>query len=338
MEVLSSPNSGAEVTGEFNRVELFLLTLDANAVAEALPYDQLIEALAIAFASDIDVPHRAHHEVPVPERKPGTMLLMPAWQAGGSMGVKIVTVFPDNVMQGYPAVLASYILMNAETGAPIAVLDGTEMTLRRTAAASALASSYLSRRKSSKLLMVGTGNLAPHLIAAHATARPIHDICIWGRRKEAAEKLATTLATASFNVTVSENLRQAVGEADIISCATLAVEPLIKGDWLDAGQHLDLVGAFNPDMREADSDVISQADVYVDTRAGGFTEAGDIVQAINDGSITASDIKGELRDLVTGECTGRASAEAITLFKSVGTALEDLAAAELAVRNYRQDA
>ncbi len=327
-----------EATGAFNRVQLFLLTLDANAVAEALPYDQLIKTLAIAFGSDIDVPHRAHHEVPVPDRNPGTLLLMPAWQSGGSMGVKIATVFPDNAVQGYPAVFASYILMSAETGAPLAVLDGTELTLRRTAAASALASSYLSRSNSSSLLMVGTGNLAPHLIAAHATARPIHDICIWGRRKEAAEKLATTLATASFDVTVSENLRQAVGQADIISCATLAVEPLIKGDWLDAGQHLDLVGAFNPEMREADSDVISQADVYVDTRAGGFTEAGDIVQAINDGSITASDIKGELRDLVTGECTGRASAEAITLFKSVGTALEDLAAAELAVRNYRQDA
>ena len=338
MEVLSSPNSGAEVTGEFNRVKLFLLTLDANAVAKALPYDQLIETLAIAFASDIDVPHRAHHEVPVPERKPGTMLLMPAWQAGGSMGVKIVTVFPDNVMQGYPAVLASYILMNAETGAPIAVLDGTEMTLRRTAAASALASSYLSRRKSSKLLMVGTGNLAPHLIAAHATARPIHDVCIWGRRKEAAERLAATLAAAAFDVTVSENLQQAVGQADIISCATLAIDPLIKGDWLDAGQHLDLVGAFKPGMREADSNAISHADVYVDTKAGGFSEAGDIVHAIKDGSIDASHIKGELRDLVTGACTGRASTDAITLFKSVGTALEDLAAAELAVRNFMQDA
>ena len=327
-----------EATGAFNRVQLFLLTLDANAVAEALPYDQLIKTLTVAFGSDIEVPQRAHHDVPVPDRNAGTLLLMPAWQAGGSMGVKIVTVFPDNATQGYPAVSASYILMNAETGVPIAVLDGTEITLRRTAAASALASSYLSRSNSSSLLMVGTGNLAPHLVAAHTAVRPIRDICIWGRRKEAAEKLAATLVVPSFDVTVSDNLQQAVGQADIISCATLAIDPLIKGEWLDAGQHIDLVGAFKPDMREADSDVISHADVYVDTKTGGFSEAGDIVQAINDGSINASDIKGELRDLVTGACSGRTSAEAITLFKSVGTALEDLAAAELAVRNCMRDA
>jgi len=310
-----------------------LLTLDANAVAKALPYDQLISTLEIAFGRDIEVPLRAHHELPVPDRSPGTLLVMPAWQVGGNMGVKLATVFPDNATLGHPALFASYILMSAETGVPLAVLDGTELTLRRTAAASALASSYLSRSDSTSLLMVGTGNLAPHLIAAHATARPIRTVCIWGRRKAAAEKLAATLDAASFAVTVSDNMERAVGQADIISCATLAVEPLIKGDWVHAGQHLDLVGAFKPDMREVDSDVISQADVYVDTRSGGLSEAGDIIQAIDDGSINAADITGELRELVSGRCTGRTSAEVITLFKSVGTALEDLAAAELAVRN-----
>jgi ornithine cyclodeaminase len=310
-----------------------LLTLDAAAVAAALPYDQLIKALAIAFGSEFEVPLRAHHEVAPPDGTPGTLLLMPAWQPGGSIGVKIATVFPDNAAQGYPAVFASYILMSAETGVPVAVLDGTELTLRRTAAASALASSYLSRSDSTRLLMVGTGNLAPHLIAAHATARPVTEICIWGRRKEAAGKLAATLAASSFSVTVSDDLEEAVGQADVISCATLAIEPLIRGEWLKSGQHLDLVGAYKPDMREADSAAVSRADIYVDTRAGAMSEAGDILQAINDGSIQASDIKGELRDLVTGAFGGRTSDESITLFKSVGTAIEDLAAAELAVRN-----
>jgi ornithine cyclodeaminase len=314
-----------------------MLTLDADEVAQALPYDQLIEALASAFREDFEVPLRAHHEVPVPGGNAGTLLLMPAWQSGGNMGVKIVTVFPDNATHGHPAVLGSYVLMSAGTGAPIAVLDGTEVTLRRTAAASALASSFLSRSDASRLLMVGTGNLAPHLIAAHATARPIREVCIWGRRREAAEKLAASLAAAPFNVSVSENLQQAVGEADIVSCATLASEPLIKGDWLQPGQHLDLVGAFKPDMREADSIAVSRAAVYLDTRAGGLAEAGDIVQAIDDGSITEADVRGELRDLVSGACAGRATAEDITLFKSVGTAIEDLAAAELAFRNHAAD-
>ncbi len=310
-----------------------MLTLDATAVAEALPYDQLINELAIAFAGDYEVPLRAHHEVALPDGSPGKLLLMPAWQSGGSMGVKIATVFPDNAAQGYPAVFASYILMSAQTGMPIAVLDGTEITLRRTAAASALASRCLSRSDSTRLLMVGTGKLAPHLIAAHVTARPITEICIWGRRKEAAGKLAATLATSSFSVNVSDDLEEAVRQADIISCATLAIDPLVHGAWLKPGQHLDLVGSFRPDMREADSEALSRADIYVHTKAGAISEAGEIVQAVNDGSIHLSDIKGELRDLVTGNAGGRTSDESITLFKSVGTALEDLAAAELAVRN-----
>ena len=250
------------------------------------------------------------------------------------MGVKIATVFPDNAAQGHPTVFASYILMSAETGVPVAVLDGTEITLRRTAAASALASTYLSRSNSTRLLMVGTGNLAPHLIAAHATTRAIADVCIWGRRSEAAEKLAVTLAKSSFAVTVSNDLEQAVGQADVISCATLAIEPLVEGRWLLPGQHLDLVGAFRPNMREADSEAVSRADVYVDTMAGAMSEAGEIVQAMNDGSIQESHIKGELQDLVTGSVGGRTSDESITLFKSVGTAVEDLAAAELALKNH----
>jgi ornithine cyclodeaminase len=311
-----------------------LLALDAKQVAAALPYDQLIDALAIAFGGDVEVPLRTHHEVPLPDGTPGTLLLMPAWQPGGSLGVKIATVFPDNATQGFPAVFASYILMSAETGVPVAVLDGTEITLRRTAAASALASTYLSRNDSSSLLMVGTGNLTPHLIAAHATARQISRISIWGRRMEAAEKLAGTLATSSFSVTVADDLEQAVGEADIISCATLASEPLVHGAWLQPGQHLDLVGAYKPDMREADSQAVARAEAYVDTRAGTMSEAGDIMLAIVDGSIRESDIRGELRELVTGSADGRTSDEAITLFKSVCTAIEDLAAAELVLQNH----
>ncbi len=314
-----------------------MLVLNANEVADALPYDQLINALAAAFGDSYEVPPRAHHEVALPNGNPGKLLLMPAWQSGGSMGVKIATVFPDNAAQGHPAVFASYILMSAETGVPVAVLDGTEITLRRTAAASALASTYLSRSNSTRLLMVGTGNLAPHLIAAHATTRAIADVCIWGRRSEAAEKLAVTLANSSFAVTVSNDLEQAVGQADVISCATLAIDPLVEGRWLLPGQHLDLVGAFRPNMREADSEAVSRADVYVDTRAGAMSEAGEIVQAMNDGSIQESHIKGELRDLVAGSVGGRTSDESITLFKSVGTAVEDLAAAELALKNHLQD-
>jgi alanine dehydrogenase len=311
-----------------------MLILDAEKVAALLPYDQLIDALGKAFAADVVVPQRSHHNVPVPGGNDGTLLLMPAWQQGCGMGVKIVTVFPDNSNHDYPAVFASYFLLSAETGVPVAVLDGTELTVRRTAAASALASTYLSREDSKRLLMVGTGNLAPHLVAAHATARPIEEVVIWGRRREKASKLAARFVKSSFSVSVADDLESAVPAADIISCATLATEPLIRGAWLKGGQHLDLVGAFKPDMREADSDAVRRASVYVDTRAGALVEAGEIVQGIASGSIDEDDICGELSQLASGTIRGRESTDAITLFKSVGTALEDLAAAELAMRNH----
>lgn len=311
-----------------------MLTLDAKAVATALPYDQLIETLRKAFSTGIDVPQRTHYEVDVPDGTPGTLLLMPAWQPGSGLGVKIATVFPDNAQLGKPVVFASYLLMSAETGIPVAMLDGTELTLRRTAAASALASSFLSREDANSLLMVGTGNLAPHLIAAHATVRSIREVRIWGRRMDAARQLAETLADAEFSVTVAEDLESAAREADIISCATLATEPLIVGEWLSAGQHIDLVGAFRPNMCEVDEAAIVRADVYVDTRAGAISEAGEIVQAMRSGAISAADIKGELAELAAGEIVGRSNDSAVTLFKSVGTALEDLAAAELAMRNF----
>lgn len=311
-----------------------MLTLDAKAVATALPYDQLIETLRKAFSTGIDVPQRTNYEVDVPDGTPGTLLLMPAWQPGSGLGVKIATVFPDNAQLGKPVVFASYLLMSAETGIPVAMLDGTELTLRRTAAASALASSFLSREDANSLLMVGTGNLAPHLIAAHATVRSIREVRIWGRRMDAARQLAETLADAEFSVTVAEDLESAAREADIISCATLATEPLIVGEWLSAGQHIDLVGAFRPNMCEVDEAAIVRADVYVDTRAGAISEAGEIVQAMRSGAISAADIKGELAELAAGEIVGRSNDSAVTLFKSVGTALEDLVAAELAMRNF----
>ena len=304
--------------------------MDANAVADALPYRALVEALREAFAGDIDVPLRAHHDIQVPGGSDATLLLMPAWQRGQSIGVKIATVFPDNGTRALPAVFASYFLMNGETGQPEAVLDGTELTVRRTACASALASTYLSREDSKTLTMVGTGNLAPHLIRAHATVRPVEKVVIWGRRPEAAEALAKRLGSEAFRATATSSLEEAVADADIISCATLSSEPLVMGDWLRPGQHLDLVGAFKPDMRETDDVALSKAELYVDTRAGALSEAGEVVQAVKSGAIDSGDIRGELSELCRDEIKGRTDEQAITVFKSVGTALEDLAAASLA--------
>jgi alanine dehydrogenase len=296
----------------------------------ALDWEQLIEALRQMFRSGCTVPVRHHHTIPVGSDRPdATLLLMPAWQAGRHIGVKLTTVFPSNGERGLPAVTGAYLLLDGQTGHPMALIDGPALTLRRTAAASALAASYLARPDAEKLLIVGTGALAPHLLEAHAAARPIHNVLIWGRDPAKAARLAHRLDRRNLRVTSTTDLAGAVRGADIVTCATLAREPLIRGEWLPRGVHLDLVGGFTPEMREADDDCISRARVFVDTREGAIAEAGDIVQPLANGRLTLDDIAGDLVDLTRGTRAGRRYYDQITLFKSVGTALEDLAAAIL---------
>ncbi len=304
--------------------------LSAADVEAALDWDSLIERLRRAFRRGAEVPVRHHHEIANPGGPAGTLLLMPAWQAGRHIGIKLVTIFPDNDSRGLPSVMGAYLLLDGKTGAPIALIDGPMLTVKRTAAASALASSYLSRPDCERLLMVGTGSLAPYLVMAHAAVRPICNVLIWGRSPDKAARLAKRLDRPDFRVAATEDLEAAVRGAHVVSCATLSAEPLVRGDWLQPGQHLDLVGAFRPDMRESDDAAIRRARVFVDTRAGALEEAGDIVQPIESGVLDPADIAGDLFELTRGERAGRRFYDQITLFKSVGTALEDLAAAELA--------
>ncbi|HVJ54241.1 MAG TPA: ornithine cyclodeaminase family protein [Aliidongia sp.] len=302
----------------------------ASEVHANLPYDQLVESLRQMFRAGCTVPDRHHHTVPVGGgRDDATLLLMPAWEQGKHIGVKLVTVFPSNGERGLPSVMGSYLLLDGETGAPRALIDGPALTLRRTAAASALAAGYLARPDAERLLVVGTGALAPQLVEAHAQVRPIRNVLIWGRDPEKAARLAHRLDRRGLKVGATEDLAGAVRGAHIITCATLAKEPLIKGEWLPLGVHLDLVGGFTPEMREADDDCISRARVFVDTREGAAREAGDIVQPLANGRLTLDDIAGDLIELSRGSRAGRRYYDQITLFKSVGTALEDLAAAKL---------
>jgi ornithine cyclodeaminase len=188
--------------------------------------------------------------------------------------------------------------------------------------------------------MIGTGALAPELIRVHAKVRPIEDVAIWGRTAAQAEALAARLSVSlpaaigrPVTVRAVGDREAAVRDADIISCATLSTAPLVEGGWLREGQHVDLVGAFTPQMRESDDRAVQRARLYVDTRAGALKEGGDIVQPIASGAIRDADVIADLFDLARGLQTGRAAGDttSITLFKSVGAALEDLAAAELAV-------
>jgi alanine dehydrogenase len=309
-----------------------MLQLDAPQVAMRLGRGPLIDALMRAFRADYQAPDRQHYAVGGPLNPKDTLLVMPAWRVGGCLGVKLVTIFPENARRGEAAVHATYALFDAATGLPLAVLDGTELTRRRTAAASALAARYLAPPDATRLLMVGTGGLAPHVIESHAAVRPISSVRVWGRRMEAAEAVAREFAGRPYDVEAVSDLPAAVRWADIISCATLAETPIVQGAWLRPGQHLDLIGSFTPAMREADDDVLARAGIYVDTRAGALAESGELLHGFASGVITVADVRGELSELVRGTVAGRRSAEEITLFKSVGCAIEDLAAAELALR------
>lgn len=303
--------------------------ISAAEIEAALDVEGLVERLRQAFRRDTEVPVRHHHTIETATDADATLLLMPAWLPRRHIGVKMVTVFPDNVDRGLPAVMGVYLLLDGKTGSPQALIDGPMLTARRTAAASALASRYLSRSDCERMLMVGTGTLAPHLITAHATVRPIRNVLIWGRTEDKAATLARRLNRRDFRVAHTTDLEEAVRGAHIISCATLSPDPLIKGEWLQPGQHIDLVGGYRPDMREADDTAIRRARVFVDTRAGACKEAGDIVQPIEAGVLDPDDIAADLIELSRGERAGRRFYDQITLFKSVGTAIEDLAAAQL---------
>jgi ornithine cyclodeaminase len=296
-------------------------------LAAVLDDRSLVQRLREAFLEGAESPQRHHHAVGPPGTD-ATLLLMPAWQPGRALGVKVVTVFPANAARGLPAVQAAYLLLDAGTGSPQALLDGAALTRRRTAAASALAATYLARPDSATLLMVATGSLAPHLVGAHAAVRPIREVRVWGRSAEKAAELAARLDRPGLRVTAAEDLEAAVRRADVVSCATLSAEPLVHGGWLAPGTHVDLVGGFTPGMREADDELVRRSRVFVDTPAA-LEEAGDVVQPIVRGLLRKEDVT-DLFDLVRGRRPGRQGEGEITLFKSVGTALEDLAAARLA--------
>lgn len=312
-----------------------MIHIDAATVDRVLSFPALVETLRAAFRQGAVQPVRHHHTIERPHGAASTLLLMPAWSdfaqfsgdARGYAGVKIVSVSPDNAAEGKPAVTGVYLLMDGRSLEPLALIDGQRLTVWRTAAASALASTYLSRADASKLLIIGAGALAPFLARAHNAVRPIEHIRIWNRSPAGAERTAAALTASGHHATVTDDLDGALGWADIVSAATISSAPLVRGALLSDGTHVDLVGAFSPTMRESDGETLRRARVHVDTKAGALKEGGDVVLAIAEGAIAAGDVLGDLYDLTRGTVAGRLAAGEITLFKSVGAAIEDLAAA-----------
>ncbi|HVA15085.1 MAG TPA: ornithine cyclodeaminase family protein [Stellaceae bacterium] len=298
----------------------------------ALEFPPLVEALRQAFRNGgCAAPPADLHTLPVEGEPAGSLIVLPSWQPGKHFGVRLSTAFPGNAARNKPIRAGCYLLGDGTTGDILAMLDGPALTLRRTAAASALAASYLARAESERMLMIGAGALAAHLIAAHASVRPIHNVLIWGRDRAKAARLAQRLNRRNLKVAPADDLEKAARGADIICCATSSHEPILKGAWLSEGVHVDLVGGRTPQMREADDETMTRARIFVDTHEAAEQQAGDIVVPLEAGIITAFDIAGDLFELARGDRAGRRFHNQITLFKSVGHSLEDLTGAQVAL-------
>ena len=301
------------------------------AVADALAWPALIRAIEATLTDPrAQVPERSVHTVPVVDKSDASLLLKSGWIVGDVIVVKVVTFFPDNGTQHLPTVNAAVVMFDATTGELRGVCEGNELTTRRTAAASAVAAKHLAPVDAKNLLIVGTGALAPMAAQAHASVRKYERIQIWGRNRSKAEAVAEALVEYGLPAEPANDLNQSVSEAHTISCVTGSTVPLVRGADLTPGTHIDLIGSFTSAMRETDDEVIERAHVWVDTRADGV-RAGDLAQPIANGTFNADDIQGDLAELIDQTCPARRSPDEITLFKSAGTALEDVAAARLAL-------
>jgi ornithine cyclodeaminase len=301
-------------------------TFDAAATRAALPLARLVPALQSMFAQGCEVPPRHVHEIPVPGQAGFTSLIMPAWIPGRYYGIKTINIAPGNAARGLPGLHASYLLCDGSTGVPLAVIDGDVITHRRTAAASALAARWLARSDARHLLVVGAGQVASLLPEAYRAVRNIEQVSIWARSAAKAQALAQQLRQQGLPARAVTDLQAACGEADIVSCATLATEPVVRGEWLRPGTHLDLIGSFTPAMREADDACFAGASLYVDTEEA-LKKSGDLLGPMARGVFQAEDVRGTLATLSREQAMGRRSPRERTVFKPVGTALEDLAAA-----------
>ena len=309
--------------------------LSGTILQTLLPWPALIAALDEVFNAGCRMPMRHHHQIAVPQQGEATLLIMPAWIEGQYLGVKLTSVFPGNRKKQLSSISASYFLSCGNTGKVLSTMDGGELTARRTAAASVLAAKYLAPKKARRHLMIGTGRLSANVVEAYATVLGLKEFRIWGINSAHCEQAVSRIASMGISVepVPVDALDEAVAEADIVSCATLSHQPLVKGQFLQAGTHVDLIGGFTPEMREADDEVIRKSTVFIDTPAA-IKESGDIIVPMQSGALLENDIQADLYNLCRVQHPGRRSEEEITVFKSVGAACEDLAAAILAYQTH----
>ncbi|MEI6469992.1 MAG: ornithine cyclodeaminase family protein [Betaproteobacteria bacterium] len=306
---------------------------DMKAIQTALPYPLLVDALAQGLQQFAETPARSFFS---PNQDASCVMIMPAWRPHQMMGVKLVSVWPENNAKGESAVSAVYVLISCLDGRPLAVLDGTELTLRRTAAAAALAAKRLARENSETLAVLGTGSLSVPLVQAHTDPMRFKNVLVWGRQFYKAQLVVNKLRELGIEVRAMGDLHKTLAMSDVVAVATTATEPFLKAAWVRPGTHISLVGAFTPQMAEAEPGLISKSQLFADCRASVLEKGGEVFQAIEQGLILDSDIIADLAELTAQpDRSWRHDAQAITVFKSVGFALLDLIAAELVIKASR---
>jgi ornithine cyclodeaminase len=316
-----------------------MLWLDAEAVRHFGDIRGLVPAIQEMNRQGTDRVERMLLSQPLEEGGQNDWLMLPAWQYDTCFGIKVATVFPGNATRNLASVQGAYLLFDGRTGETLCGLDGPMLTLRKTAANSAAAADWLARKDAETLCMAGAGALAPHLVEAHCAVRPIRRVLWWNRSRPALERAIAALAPSLPKVAIVavDDLHDAISFADVVSTATMATEPLVKGAWLRPGAHLDLVGGYRPDMREADDDCIKvAARHYVDARFTTVEVAGDLTQPIASGVLDAASII-DMEEVARGKKPKRLTDDEITWFKSGGGGHEDLATAWAIYRAFRAE-
>ncbi len=308
--------------------------ISAQQVHQTLKYPDFIDSLAETFASNFTMPPR---QVMLLDEKSGShdaFAMLPSWNEK-VIALKAFTYFPDNTPPNQ-TLYSQIMLFDRQVGTPLALVDGVSVTCFRTAGVSALASRFLSRADSSRMTMIGTGKLAPFIIRAHASVRPLTQIDLWGRSPEKTEALAERMRAElpAITFTVVTDLERSCRDADIIVCATGSHDILVHGDWLKPGAHADFLGNHHATKRECDTATITRSRVFVDTRINCFKEAGEILVPVAEGAYSLDKVAGELSELCRGSVEGRQNDEQITVFKSVGCALGDLCGASAVAAVY----
>lgn len=307
--------------------------ISAEEVHSALSYPALVDALQETFSGEFTMPPRNVYLLDDNDDNHDAFAVLPSWNKD-LIGVKAFTYFPDNPGPEYKSLYSKILLFDRAHGEPLALVDGTSVTFWRTAGISGLATRLLAREDSETMLLLGTGNLAPYMIRANANVRPLKKIMVWGRTPANAEKVVEQASSEfpEIDLSVTDDIQSACGEADIIVSATASHEPLVQGDWVKEGTHTDFIGNHHATKRECDSALVVKSKVYADSYVNCFKEAGEVLVPISEGVFKKEDVVGELTEMCAGSVPLRESASEITLFKSIGMGVCDLVGAGLAYK------